>query len=184
MKSTFWKSDWFTSLIIIIAVFILSRATPFFDSLERSAYDFGVSHSEAIPSDKIAVIAIDDISIANIGRWPWPRSQQAEIINFIAQGEPAVIGYVPLFSEPQTDPGLTYISAMREQFEQSSLNDLAALAEAESSIEPDMNTDDLLAGIDEPTENAKSESALDPLLSALPTMQPTYFIHCMKLKTR
>ena len=162
MKSTFWKSDWFTSLIIIIAVFILSRATPFFDSLERSAYDFGVSHSEAVPSDKIAVIAIDDISIANIGRWPWPRSQQAEIINFIAQGEPAVIGYVPLFSEPQTDPGLTYISAMREQFEQSSLNDLAALTEAESSIEPDMNTDDLLASIDEPTENAGSESVLDP----------------------
>ena len=158
MKTSFWKSDWFASLIIIIAVFILSRATPFFDNFERAAYDFGVSHSEATPSDKVAVIAIDDTSIANIGRWPWPRSQQAEIINFISQGEPAVIGYVPLFSEPQTDPGLSYISSMREFFEQSSLNDLAALAEAESSLSTELNADDLLAGINA----VDQEPSLDP----------------------
>ena len=162
MKKSFWKSDWLASLVIIITVFILSRATPIFDNFERAAYDFGVKHSEATPSDKVAVIAIDDTSIANIGRWPWPRSQQAEIINFISQGEPAVIGYVPLFSEPQTDPGLTYISSMREFFEQSSLNDLAALAEAESSFSADTHSDDLLDGISTPDNTAEQELGLDP----------------------
>ena len=164
MKPTFWKSDWLTSLVIIFAVFLLNITTSVFDSLERSAYDFGVRHSEAIPSNQVAVIAIDDESIANIGRWPWPRSQQAEIINFIAQGEPAVIGYVPLFSEPQTDPGLTYISSMREYFEQSSLNDLAALAEVESDSGLSLATDqnDLSSGIEGPGQEAETKQTLDP----------------------
>ena len=72
-KSGFWAADWFFGLIIAIAVFILSLVTGFFSGLETKAYDWGVQLTSKQPSDKVAVIAIDDQSIGNIGRWPWPR---------------------------------------------------------------------------------------------------------------
>jgi len=33
------------------------------------------------PSDKIAVVAIDEQSIDNIGRWPWSREVHAKFID-------------------------------------------------------------------------------------------------------
>lgn len=169
MKSAFWKRDWFTGLLIVLAVLLIHKFTTVFDGIERSAYDWGVKSSDASPSEQIAVVAIDENSIANIGRWPWPRGLQAEVIGILAQANPAVIGYVPLFSEPQKDPGLTYIGAIRDQFEQSALNELAALAEVpeinDASI--DTSADSLLDDIQtEPTVKTAStepaEPALDP----------------------
>ena len=73
MKSGFWKSDWFLGLALALLVFFAS-GSDLLQSLERKAYDMGVQASSRTPSDRVAVIAIDDQSIANIGRWPWPRS--------------------------------------------------------------------------------------------------------------
>ena len=39
----------------------------------------GVRATTRAPSDRIAVIAIDDTSIANIGRWPWSRDVHARM---------------------------------------------------------------------------------------------------------
>mgnify|MGYP000013519982 CR=1 FL=1 len=58
--------------LLITLLFLVFTGTDFMQGLERSAYDFSVRSTQRIPSDKIAVIAIDDESIAHIGRWPWP----------------------------------------------------------------------------------------------------------------
>ena len=85
MKTRFWSSDWFAGLLITIIVVVLSGSAPF-QSLERSFYDWGVRSTDRLPSDKIAVIAIDDESIANLGRWPWPRDLHAELIDRLSEG--------------------------------------------------------------------------------------------------
>ncbi len=72
MKTRFWSSDWFAAFIITAIVVVFSGSASF-QSLERSAYDWGVRSTDRKPSEKIAIIAIDDESIANIGRWPWTR---------------------------------------------------------------------------------------------------------------
>jgi serine/threonine-protein kinase len=69
VRKDFWKSDWFLGVIVALVVFLLS-GTDLLKSLERKAYDLGVRASSRAPSERVAVIAIDDISIANIGRWP------------------------------------------------------------------------------------------------------------------
>src|SRR5436190_3475707 len=116
MKTTFWKADWFLGLVIAIAVFGFSRASGFIPGLERWAYDLGVNMTSKTPSDKIAVIAIDDQSIANIGRWPWPREVQAKLIEQLAAAKAKVIGNTVFFFEPQKDPGLVYVEKMMEVY--------------------------------------------------------------------
>jgi len=73
MKSSFWKSDWFLGLAItlffLIATYVFSSRL--LQGLERDAYDLGVRLSSKDPGDRVAVIAIDDQSIENMGRWPW-----------------------------------------------------------------------------------------------------------------
>ena len=108
-----WKHD---SLIgcVLALLFLLSSGSDLMQSLERKAYDFGVKSTTRVPSDKIAVIAIDDVSIANLGRWPWPREIHAKMIDILAAGHAKVIGYTAFFCEPQVDPGLVYINQIAD----------------------------------------------------------------------
>src|SRR3989442_4632323 len=117
MKTTaFWKADWFLGLVIAIVLFGFARMSGFIPGLERWAYDQGVKLTSKPPSEKIAVIAIDEQSIANIGRWPWPREIQAKLIDQLAAAKAKVIGSTVILSEPQKDPGLAYVEKMLEVY--------------------------------------------------------------------
>ncbi len=67
------------------------------------------------------MIAIDDQSIANLGRWPWPREIHAQLLNVLAAGHPKVVGNTVLLFERQKDPGLEYINKISAFLENSSL---------------------------------------------------------------
>ena len=112
MKTAFWKADWFFGLVIVVAVFIFNQASGVIPGIERWAYDLGVKSTSKPPSDKVAIIAIDDQSIANIGRWPWPREVQAKLIDQLVAAKAKVIGNTVFFFEPQKDPGLAYVEKM------------------------------------------------------------------------
>src|SRR5512143_2627563 len=120
MRKTFWKADWFVALLVAL-LFLLSANSDLIQSLERKAYDWGVLASSRVPSDKIAIIAIDDQSIANLGRWPWPRAIQGQMLDILAQGHAKVVGNTVFFSEPQVDAGQDYINKIGAILANSSL---------------------------------------------------------------
>lgn len=117
MKSGFWTKDWLTALAVIVVV-LASARTEVMRGLELYVYDTGVRMSAREPSDRVAVIAIDDKSIENIGRWPWPRSIQAEMIAQLKAAGAKVVGNPVFYIEPDSGAGkqaLTDISAFVEQ---------------------------------------------------------------------
>jgi len=118
-KGAIWKADWLVALVIAIAVLIFSKTSDLIPSLERKAYDLGVKATSKNPSDKVAIIAIDDQSIANIGRWPWSREVHAKMIDQLAAAKAKVIGNTVFFFEPQLDPGLAYINKLVELYNKS-----------------------------------------------------------------
>ena len=124
----FWKSDWFVGLLVSGVVLVLGGGS-LMQSLERKAYDMGVSLASREPSDRIAVIAIDKQSLDNIGRWPWSRDIFADMIEKLAAAKAKVIATTVLFSEPQRDPGLAYINKLVE------LNNARLTAEAAVAAE-------------------------------------------------
>ena len=121
-KWWFWQKDWFVGLLLAL-VFFLGAQSDLMQSLERKDYDLGVLASTRTPSDKIAVIAIDEQSIANLGRWPWPRAIHAQMLDVLAAGHAKVIGYTAFFFEPQVDAGLDYIYKVAELLGNSKLKD-------------------------------------------------------------
>lgn len=53
-------------------------------------------------TENIVIVAIDEKSIAEIGRWPWSRSIQAELIEKVSSGKPKTIGIDIMYSEPES----------------------------------------------------------------------------------
>src|SRR3954467_8458907 len=116
MKTAFWKADWFLGLVMALVLFGFARVSGFIPGLERWAYDVGVRMTSKAPSDKVAVIAIDDTSIANIGRWPWPREVHAKLVDQLAAAKAKAIGNTVFYFEPQKDPGLVYVEKMLDLY--------------------------------------------------------------------
>ena len=48
----------------------------------------------------IVIVAIDDASLTEIGRWPWSRRVHAELIDRFREGGADVIVYDVMFAEP------------------------------------------------------------------------------------
>lgn len=66
---------------------------------------------------RIFLIGIDDPSIEALGRWPWPRSYHAALLDLLAQKPPLAIGFDVLLtqedeSHPQGDQELVQISQL------------------------------------------------------------------------
>jgi serine/threonine-protein kinase len=142
-RTAFWKADWFLGLIVAVVLFFAS-GSDLVQSLERLAHDWGVRASSHVPSTRVAVIAIGDQSIANIGRWPWSRDIRAHMIGKLKQGGAKVVGYASFFFEPQIDPCLAYVQKLTDLYQalpplqQQNLAQFASvLGEAEGALNSD-----------------------------------------------
>jgi CHASE2 domain-containing sensor protein/tRNA A-37 threonylcarbamoyl transferase component Bud32 len=172
MRSAFWKSDWFLGLVVVVAVLAFSRFSDLIPGLERKAYDLGLAATSRAPSDRVAVIAIDETSLDNIGRWPWSRDALAGMTDKLAAAKAKVIANAVLFSEAQADPGYQYITKLLQLAEAAQASSrrtggedaaqlapmVALLHEAEQSL----NTDRRLA-----ESFAKAGNVLQPMLFTL-----------------
>ena len=107
MKGNFWSKDWVAAVTFALGFIILAYGVyaDSFQSLERYTYDLGMRTRSSEPSDKIAVIAIDDDSIKNLGRWPWPRNLHAGLMDKLREGGAKVIGNTVFYFEAQTNTG-------------------------------------------------------------------------------
>lgn len=115
MNLKWWRSDAAFAALVLILFFILWLATPMIRSLESQAYDVAMSQIERRPSPKISVIAIDQQSLDNLGRWPWSREIHAKMIAQLQQGGAQLIVPTIFFTEPQRDRGLDFLEKLAQQ---------------------------------------------------------------------
>jgi eukaryotic-like serine/threonine-protein kinase len=113
-RSAFWRADWFFGVLVVLLVLVLHQSTDFIGTLERRFYDYSSTTTSRAPSERIAIIAIDDQSVANIGRWPWSREVHAKMIDQLSAAKAKTIVYTTFFFEPQTDRGLGFIRKIKE----------------------------------------------------------------------
>lgn len=144
-NAQFWRADWFAGIAVVVAVLLLNQVTDLIGTLERRFYDFSSTSTSRLPSDRIAIIAIDDQSIANIGRWPWPRDIHARLIDLLAAAKAKTIVETVFFFEPQVDRGLSYIRKMKSLLEGNPDIGNGQLAKVIADAEQALDTDAVLA---------------------------------------
>jgi len=144
-RARFWRTDWFVGVLVVLFVVVLNQATDFIGTLERRYYDFASTSSGRQPSDRIAIIAIDDQSIGNIGRWPWPRDVHAELIDKLAAAKAKTIVHTAFFFEPQTDRGLDWIRKIKQALPPEAAQPAEGVGRLIADAEQALDTDGKLA---------------------------------------
>ncbi len=56
---------------------------------------------ERSPGQEVVLVLVDEKSLKEIGRWPWPRDAQARLVERLRAGGPAVIGLDVIYAEPE-----------------------------------------------------------------------------------
>lgn len=69
--------------------------------LDQTLYDQFLSMNQRPARDDIIIIAIDDYSLAQLGRWPWPRPLHAQLLEQLAPAKPRAIGLDLILTEPE-----------------------------------------------------------------------------------
>jgi adenylate cyclase len=105
------RQRWF--IIIIAAIFLLTEIVGSFPNaynpfkgLELAAWDlFFRIRGPVNPNNNIVLVAIDDASLNYLNEpWPWPRSELADIVNWLNKAGARVIGLdIDLFN-PSSNP--------------------------------------------------------------------------------
>ncbi len=102
-RETPWPR-WFAPLWTALAVVaVLAWQQPAaLTRLDLLAYDL-LLPSHAAQADAAVVLAIDDESLARLGRWPWPRAVHARLLDILQQAGASTVGLTVLFNETGVD---------------------------------------------------------------------------------
>lgn len=117
------KKSWLIDTLIGFALLLAFSAAyfvkyPLTEAMEMRLYDVRMRLVKSMPmTDQFVLVAIDEDSLARVGRWPWPRGLVAQLINQIASGQPAVLGVKILYDTNDSSQGLDKVRELREVFE-------------------------------------------------------------------
>ena len=103
------KSNFYLISLISVITFIFLQwfNPPFFrELLESKTYDLRLHLRNSLQAqperNDIVIVAVDEKSLAEIGRWPWSRTVDADLVSAIAKGKPKVIGIDMFFPQSES----------------------------------------------------------------------------------
>ncbi len=121
MKSSFLKLTGFKVGVILTVLILALYLTnfKFLELIELKALDLRfVQRGTIEPDSPVIIIGIDDKSVKRIGRWPWPRSYLANLVDLMTQAEAKVVGFDITFAEPDNNSELQLINDIDSQRKQ------------------------------------------------------------------
>lgn len=85
--------------------------------MENATYDLrSVLRAYGQQAEQIELVAVDQESLNKVGRWPWPRSTQARLIENLRASGAKVIAFQHALSEPdRSSQGMEEVRAMRQK---------------------------------------------------------------------
>jgi len=96
-------------IFFMFGIFIL-------DLIELTTYDLRfLMRGHKKPSNAVVLAVIDEKSLDKEGRWPWPRSKLADLVNILDKDGAKVIGFDIGFLEPDENSNLKLINQFENQ---------------------------------------------------------------------
>ncbi|MEJ2619996.1 MAG: EAL domain-containing protein [Candidatus Thiodiazotropha sp.] len=89
-----------TAILVAGSFFLVKH--PVIERLDHLIYDYFLNLQDSRISDQLVVVAIDDISLQVVGRWPWSRRVHAQLLDRLTEMGARVVGFDVLFSEAET----------------------------------------------------------------------------------
>lgn len=107
-----------TLAVIVLVLLLFASRTPILDLVELKTYDLRVlSRDPAPPSPAVVLAVIDEKSLEREGRWPWPRSKVAALVDRLSRDGARVIGFDIAFVEPEQSSLLPFIDKLTKEMD-------------------------------------------------------------------
>jgi len=105
------------AILVTMAVSAIYYLDPdFLSLLELKMLDLRfLSRGKLPPSGEVALVTIDEKSLAELGRWPWPRVRLAQLSDALRQYEAKVVGFDIVWAEPDENSAWQSLSAVRKK---------------------------------------------------------------------
>ncbi|MGN6323854.1 MAG: CHASE2 domain-containing protein, partial [Dyella sp.] len=91
---------WMVGVGLVVLLIVSGLTVP----LDNALYDLHARYWRYTPDDRVVIVAIDPKSLDEIGRFPWPRSVHAQLIDRLTADGVRGIGMDVTMSTPSNDP--------------------------------------------------------------------------------
>ena len=91
-----------TLLVILLMIILFFADFAFLRFMEFKALDLRILSRGALPAGGETIIAvIDEKSVSELGRWPWPRTTIAKLVDTLKKPEPKQLVLISFFRTGQ-----------------------------------------------------------------------------------
>lgn len=129
------------ALVILIALILFFIDAPFLRFMELKALDLRMLSRGAMPSGgETVIVAIDEKSLSELGRWPWPRTTMAKLVEVLKSYGAKAVGFDIVFAEPDSNSSLKTVDELSAQVKGSGIRDprvLGLLKEKQKAADTD-----------------------------------------------
>ena len=103
-----------TSLVVFSYWFFPSSLRPFELMYQNAHFRL---RGPLAPGPEVVIAAIDEKSIDELGRWPWPRKTLTQLVDKLVERQARVIGFDMVFSSPDESSGIQNLWKMYQELQ-------------------------------------------------------------------
>lgn len=112
-----------TLFVILIALALFLMDFKFLRLVELKTLDLRIaSRGDLKPGDETVIAVIDEKSLSELGRWPWPRTTIAQMVRKLKKNGAKAVGFDIVFSEPDINTNLKTIDALAAEMKKSGVS--------------------------------------------------------------
>ncbi|MDZ7581478.1 MAG: adenylate/guanylate cyclase domain-containing protein [Deltaproteobacteria bacterium] len=105
-----------TFIVIFMVITLFLSGNPILDMIELKTYDLRFrSRGHLQPTTPVVMALVDEKSLDAEGRWPWPRSKIATLVDSLSRDGAKVIGFDIGFLEPDANSQLALIRRLSQE---------------------------------------------------------------------
>jgi len=101
------------ALVILIALVLFFIDAPFLRFMELKVLDLRmVSRGEMPSGGETVIVVIDEKSLSELGRWPWPRTTIAKLVDVLKGYGAKAVGFDIVFAEPDENSSMKAVAEL------------------------------------------------------------------------
>jgi adenylate cyclase len=111
-------------LVILITLCLFFIDVPFLRFMELKTLDLRMVSRGALPTGgETVIVTIDEKSVSELGRWPWPRTTIAGLVETLKGYGAKAVGFDIVFAEPDSNSSLQTVTDLSREMKKSGIQD-------------------------------------------------------------
>lgn len=123
-RRRFWRSSTFylTAIITLVVVFLAICRFQATEFIEYKLFDLKFLFRGPVPAGpEVVIVAVDDASLKQVGRWPWSREVIAQLLERLKAAGPRVVALDIIFAEREETAAVASLRRLGRDLRQAGL---------------------------------------------------------------